>query len=214
MKEYVLLIIIALGFSYWADKSGAFSWATPAAIILGIVVALGGIIALIFKFGFTYLNLGISINPRFAVTIIVVFSFIITFWLSDRKTIVFVPNNYNNNYLIMIHEVKGAKKNWPSLTAYPRTYKLKFPPTGILTTSGKPLGNGYSFSMSEVLQENGSLYLPSRKSRYFYSTSVIHNGFHVEILYLDESSPVNNNVSYDFLSQIDFTKFEKIKENG
>ncbi len=46
-----------------------------------------------------------------------------------------------------------------------------------------------------------------------YSTSVIHNGFHVEILYLDESSPSNNNVSYDFLSQIDFTKFEKIEEN-
>ncbi len=213
MKEYFLLIILALGFSYWTAKSGAFSWATPAAIILGIVVALSGIIALIFKFVFSYLNFKFSINPPLAVAIIIVFGFIITAWLTDMKTLVFVPKNYNNNYLIVIHEVKRAKKIWPSLTGFPRTYKLKFPKTGILTTSGKPLGNGYSFTMCKVLEENGSLYLPKKESRYFYSTSVIHNGFHVEILYLDESSPSNNNVSYDFLSQIDFTKFEKIEEN-
>lgn len=213
MKQYFLIIIIALCFSYWAAKSGAFSWATPAAIILGIVVALGGIIALIFKFVFTYFNFGFSINPLFAVAIIVVFGFIFTAWLTDTKTQVFVPKNYNNNYLIMIHEVKGAKKNWPSLIGFPRTYKLKFPQTGILTTSGKPLGNGYSFGMCKVFEENGSLYLPKKESRYFYSTSVIHKGFHVNILYLDESMPSNNNVNYDFLNQIDFSKFEKVRDN-
>ncbi|MBK7222605.1 MAG: hypothetical protein IPH94_15195 [Saprospiraceae bacterium] len=213
MKEYFLLIILALGLSYWAAKSGAFSWATPAVIILGIVVALGGIIALIFKFVFTYLRFEFSINTPFAIATIVIFAYFLTAWLTETKTVVFVPKNYTNNYLIMIHEVKGAKKNWPSLTGFPRTYKLKFPQTGILTTSAKYLGNGYSFSMCEVLEENGSLFLPKKESRYFYSTSVIHNGFHIEILYLDETRPSNNNVSQDFLSQINFTKYEKIKEN-
>lgn len=213
MKEYFLLIIIALSFSYWAAKSGAFSWATPAAILLGLLVALIGIIALIFKFISTYLNFGLSINPKFAFIIIIVLGFIITVWLTDSKTLVYIPKNYNNNYLIVIHEVKGSKKIWPSLFGFPRTYKLKFPKTGILTTSGKLLGNGYTFTMSEVFEENGSLYLPKKELRYFFSTSVIHKGFHVNILYLDESSPLNNNVNYDFLNQIDFTKFEKVRDN-
>lgn len=210
MKEYLLLIILALSFSYWAAQSRVFSWATPAAIILGIVIALIGIIALIFKFVFTYLNIGFSINPLIIVTIIIFFGYIFTAWLTGSKTLVFVPNNYHNNYLIVIHEIKGAKKIWPSLIGFPRTYKLKFPQTGILTTSGKLMGNGYSFSMCKVLDANGSLYLPKKESRYFYSTSVIYNGFNVGILYLDELSSSNNDVSYDFLSQIDFTKFEKI----
>lgn len=213
MKEYILLIIAALGFSYWAAKSGSFSWATPAAIILGFIIALIGIITIIFKFVSSYFNFGLNINPKFAFVIIIVLGYIITAWLVDSKTLVFVPKNYNNNYLIVIHEVKGAKKIWPSLIGFPRTYKLKFPQKGILTTSGKPLGNGYTFTMCEVFEENGSLFLPKKESRYFFSTSLIHKGFHVNILYLDESKPSNNNVNYDFLNQIDFSKFEKVRDN-
>ena len=208
MKEYLILIILALGFSYWAAKSEAFSWATSAAVLLGLIIALGGIIALIFNFFGSYI-----MNPILAIAIIVVCGFLITAWLVDKKTEVFVPRNYLNNFLIIIYEVKGAKKIWPSLTSFPRTYKLIFPQTGIITTSEKPYGSCFYYTMCEVLEENGNLYLPNKDSRYFFSTSEIHNGFHLDILYLDETSPSNNNVRFNFLDYIDFTKFEKIKEN-
>ena len=213
MIPYIILIILAISFSYWAAKSKAFSWATGAAMLFGFIIALGGTIALIFDLLNTYANLNIKLNTTSIIVIIVIVGYLLTTWLVNKKTEVFVPKDYQNNYLIIIYDVKGAKKILPSLTRYPKTFKLKFPQSGILTTSEIRFGNGYYFSMCKVLEENGKLYLPNKKPRFFYPTSKVYNDFRIDILFLDNTGPSENKSHFDFLNQIDFTDYKKIEKN-
>ena len=171
---------------------------------------MGGTIALILYLLRSYANLNIKLSTSSILVIVVIVGYLVTSWLVNKKSEVIVPTNYTYNYLVIIYEVKGAKKIYPSLTRYPRTYKLKFPQSGILTTSEEPQGQRYYFTMCSVLEENGKLYLPNKKPRFFYSTSKVYNDFRIDILFLDDTGPADKNSQLDFLNQIDFSNYEKI----